>query len=328
MKKKMIIGTALSVLFIYLLVKDLDLRLVTGSFRAVNYGYVGPVLFLHLLIQILRSYRWGLLLSPFQKIGQLDLFAVTSIGFLAIVAVPARIGELARPYLITGKSSIPMAAALGTVIVERVFDVLTVLAVFFGVLFFMPLPPWLMKSSVLFFALTLALLFFLILVMLKRERALAVLMPLLRRLPPRFHHRLDDLLHHFIDGIAVLSEGRMIFYVILLSLLIWFIDVLAIYLLFLSFGFDLPTAAPFVLMAILIIGITIPTAPGFIGNFHYFCYLGLSLFGVSKADALSYAIVLHILSIGLIVVLGLCFLPFNRFSIRDLGMERVIHGQR
>lgn len=327
MKKKMIVGMALSILFVYLSLKNIDPGAVAEGFRTVNYGYIVPVLLLLLLIQILRSYRWGLLLSPFEKIGQFDLFAVTSVGFLAVVAIPARIGELARPYLITGKSSIRMAAALGTVVVERVFDILTVLAIFFGVLFFMPLPSWLMKSSILFLAMTLAVLFLLIFIILKRERTLNILMPLLQKLPDRFHHRLEDLLHHFIDGVAILSEGKMIFFVILLSLFIWFVDVLAIYLLFLSFGFHLPATAPFVLMTILIIGITIPTAPGFIGNFHYFSILGLSLFGVSKADALSYAIVLHILSVGLLVVLGLMFLPFNRFSLADLKARFNINGQ-
>jgi uncharacterized protein (TIRG00374 family) len=327
MKNKMIFGTALSALFVYLSLKDIDPGSVTRAFQAVNYAYIGPVLFLLLLIQILRSYRWGLLLSPFEKIGQFDLFAVTSVGFLAVVAIPARIGELARPYLITGKSAIRMAAALGTVVVERIFDILTVLAIFFGVLFFMPLPPWLMKSSLLFLALTLAVFFFLIFIILKREKALTILTPILQQLPEKFHHRLEDLFHHFTDGVAILSEGKMIFHVILLSLLIWLVDVLAIYLLFLSFGFHLPATASFVLMAILIIGITIPTAPGFIGNFHYFCILGLSLFGVSKADALSYAIVFHILSIGLLIVLGLGFLPFNRFSVADLRAKFGINGQ-
>jgi len=327
MKKKLIIGTALGAFFVYLSLKDIDPGSITKAFGAVNYSYIGPVLFLLLLIQILRSYRWGLLLSPFEKIGQFDLFAVTSVGFLAVVAIPARMGELARPYLITGKSTIRMAAALGTVVVERLFDILTVLAIFFGVLFFMPLPPWLMRSSLLFLALTLVVFFLLIFIILKREKALTILKPVMQKLPEAFHHRLEDLFHHFIDGVAVLSEGRMIFYVILLSLLIWFVDVLAIYLLFLSFGFHLPAAASFVLMAILIIGITLPTAPGFIGNFHYFCILGLSLFGVSKADALSYAIVLHVLSIGLLIVLGLGFLPFNRFSLADLRAKFGINGK-
>jgi uncharacterized membrane protein YbhN (UPF0104 family) len=94
--------------------------------------------------------------------------------------------------------------------------------------------------------------------------------------------------------------------------------VLALYLLFLAFSLTLPVAAAFVVMIILIIGIAIPTAPGFIGNWHYFCILGLGLFGIPKTDALSFAIVYHALSMGIVIVLGLIFLPFNRFSLADL----------
>lgn len=318
MKKKLFVGIAVSAVFIWLSMKDIDFLAVAQEFRSITYVYLVPVLLCLLLIQVLRSYRWGLLLSPFEKVGAFDLFAVTSVGFLAVVAIPARLGELARPYLITGKSSIRMAAALGTIVVERLFDILTVLAIFFGVLIFTPLPSWITKASILFLALTLAALLFMLFTIFKREKALSILMPIFQRLPERFHHRLEDLLHHFIDGIAILSEGKMIFSVIVLSLLIWFVDVLAIYLLFLSFGFHLPVAAAFVVMVILIIGITMPTAPGFIGNWHFSCILGLSLFGVPKADALSYAIVFHFLGIGVIVILGLAFLPFSRFSFREL----------
>jgi hypothetical protein len=74
-------------------------------------------------------------------------------------------------------------------------------------------------------------------------------------------------------------------------------------------------------MVIIILGITIPTAPGFVGNWHFFCILGLSLFGIPKTDALTYAIVLHFLSIGIIVVLGLIFLPFNKFSFSDIRQK-------
>jgi len=106
-----------------------------------------------------------------------------------------------------------------------------------------------------------------------------------------------------------------------LSIIIWLIDVIAIYLLFLAVGFHLPVVAAFVLMIILMIGIAIPTAPGFIGNWHYFCILGLSIFGVPKTDALTFAIIYHILSIGVVIILGLAFLPFNHFSLIDLRRQ-------
>lgn len=107
----------------------------------------------------------------------------------------------------------------------------------------------------------------------------------------------------------------------LLSIAIWLVDWMAIYLLFLAFGLHLPVAAALVLMIILIIGIAIPTAPGFIGNWHYSCVLGLGLFGIPKTDAMTFALVYHALSIGIIILLGLIFLPFNRFSVADLRRQ-------
>jgi len=117
MKKNLIVGLLISALLVYFSLKDIDMGSVAEAFKSVRYGYAFLTLFCLFLIQALRSYRWGLLLAPFDKIGQFDLFAVTSVGFLAVVAIPARLGELARPYLIAGKSNVSMAVALGTVFV-------------------------------------------------------------------------------------------------------------------------------------------------------------------------------------------------------------------
>jgi uncharacterized protein (TIRG00374 family) len=321
MKKKVFAGLALSALMVYLSIRGIDFQGVADGFRTIHYGYVIPALVLLFLMQVLRSFRWGLILSPLANIDQLSLFSVTSVGFLAIVAIPARLGELARPYLITKKSDLKMSSALGTIIVERVLDSLTVLVIAVFVLLFTPLPPWLVRASVLFLLATLALLTVITLMIIKREASLRVLAPLIRKLPARFAERLNRLILHFIDGFRIMVDPALLISVTGLSLFIWLIDVLAIYLLFLAVGFQLPVTAAFVLMIILIIGIAIPTAPGFIGNWHYFCILGLSLFDVPRTEALTFAVIYHAISIGLVVVLGIAFLPFNRFSVADLRQQ-------
>jgi uncharacterized protein (TIRG00374 family) len=321
MKKKMIAGLLLSAMLVYLSIRGIDFQGVAEGFRTIRYGYVLPALALLLLMQVLRSVRWGLILSPLAKIDQLSLFSVTSVGFLAIVAFPARLGELARPYLITKKSPLQMSSALGTIIVERVLDSLTVMVIAVFVLFFIPLPPWLVRASVLFLLATLALITAMILIIIKREASLRFLAPLTRKLPTGFAERLDRLIFHFIEGFRIMVDPALLISVTGLSFFIWLVDVLAIHLLLLAFGFQLPVAAAFVLMIILIIGIAIPTAPGFIGNWHYFCILGLSLFDVPRTEALTFAVIYHALSIGLVVVLGVAFLPFNRFSVADLRRQ-------
>ncbi|MHB8907442.1 MAG: lysylphosphatidylglycerol synthase transmembrane domain-containing protein [Syntrophales bacterium] len=321
MKKKVIGGLALSAVLVYLSIRGIHFQGVADGLRTIRSGYLLPALAAMVLMQILRSVRWGLILRPLAKVDQFSLFSVTNVGFLAIIAIPARLGELARPYLITKKSPLNMSAALGTIFVERVLDSLTVLVITVFVLFFTPLPPWLVRSSVLFLLLTLALASVMILLIVKREASLRVLTPLIGRLPARYTEKANRLISHFIEGFRILVDPKLLAWVTGLSIVIWLADVLAIYLLFLAFRFPLPVAAAFVIMIILIIGIAIPTAPGFIGNWHYFCILGLSLFSVPKTDALTFAIIYHFLSIAVIIVLGLAFLPFNRFSLADLRQQ-------
>jgi glycosyltransferase 2 family protein len=101
MNKKVILGILISVVLVYLSVRGINLQDVLSELKKIQLSYVIFFILLVILMQYLRSYRWGVILQPMEKIDQLSLFSVTSVGFLAIAAIPARIGELARPYLIS-----------------------------------------------------------------------------------------------------------------------------------------------------------------------------------------------------------------------------------
>jgi len=318
MKNKLILGLLIGVILTYFSVRGIHFQDVMHGFRTVKYEYVLPALIIFFFMQVLRSWRWGVILSPIVKVDQLSLFSITSIGFLAIVAIPARIGELARPYLITKKSRIKMTAALGTVFIERIFDSLTVLSVFVFVLFFTPLPSWLVKASFIFSCAVIILFLAMILLIFKRDLFTGILTRIINKVPGKYIMKVTPLINHFIDGFAIITDPLRFFVVICLSALIWLINGAAIYFLFLAFGFPLSPLVAFVLMIILMVGIAIPAAPGYVGNWHYFCILGLTLFGINKTDALTFAVIYHFLSLGVVVLLGLIFLPFNKFSLTDL----------
>ncbi|PKN05265.1 MAG: hypothetical protein CVU74_02650 [Deltaproteobacteria bacterium HGW-Deltaproteobacteria-9] len=320
--KKLITGIFIGIVLVYLSLRGIDFREVADGFGQIRVDYVLLFLAIVFCVQFLRSFRWGLMLRPLERVGQISLFSVTCVGFLAIISLPARLGELARPYLITKKSRIKMTAALGTVLVERVCDSVAVLAIFGAVLFFIPsLPQWLVRSALLISLLTFLFVSFMIAMLMKREAALEALAPLIRRLPERFAVKIDGLLHQLIDGFKIFGNFKLLLQVMLLSVLVWMINAAAIYTLFHAFALHLPFTAATVVMIILLIGIAIPTAPGFIGNWHYACILGLTLFGVPKSEALTFAVIYHFLSIGIVVALGLIFLPFNKFSIADMKKE-------
>ena len=318
MNKKVIVGILISVILVYLSVRGINLQDVFRDLKKIQLTYVIFFILLVILMQWLRSYRWGVILQPMEKIDQLSLFSVTSVGFLAISAIPARIGELARPYLISKRSSIKMSSALGTILVERVLDSFTVLAIAVIVLFLTDLPPWMIRSSIIFFLLALGMFCFIIFLILRRDAALKLINRILSKLPGKFAHKIDELIHHFIDGFKIVTNIKLLLYLFLLSALVWLVDVLAIYMLLKAFGFTLPVMASFVVMIILIVGIAIPAGPGYIGNWHFACVLALSFFGLAKAEALSFAVVYHFLAMVIVVVLGVAFLPFNKFSISDM----------
>ncbi|HRY37362.1 MAG TPA: lysylphosphatidylglycerol synthase transmembrane domain-containing protein [Smithellaceae bacterium] len=321
MNKKILLGIGLGIVLIYFSVRGIDFNETLTDLKKVHLGYAGLSLFFIILMQALRSYRWGVILEPMEKISQFTLFAVTSVGFLAIAAIPARIGELARPYLIAKRSSINMSSALGTIIVERVLDSLAVLTITVAVFILQDLPSWMFKSGILFFSVTMLVIACMIGLIWRRERAVKIIDWILRWLPGKLAQKVNHVIHHFIDGFQVITDVNSLLYLLLLSAVVWLVDVAAIYTLFLAFGFNLSVLAAFVVMVILIAGIAIPTAPGFIGNWHYACILGLSLFGIAKPEGFSFALVYHFLSMIVVIILGAIFLPFNKLSISDMTKQ-------
>jgi hypothetical protein len=321
MNKKLIFGIVLGIVLIYFSVRGIKFDETLFHLKRIHLGYVALSLFLMVFMQVLRSHRWGVILKPLENISQLTLFSVTCVGFLAIAAIPARIGELARPYLIAKRSSIKMSSALGTVVVERALDSLAILTITIVVLMFNDLPSWMIKSGIIFFILTLLMIAMVVGLVWRREDAVLMIERILRLLPGKLGDKVNQVIHHFIDGFLVIADVKRLLYLLFLSAVVWLADVAAIYTMLLAFGFDLPILASFVVMVILVAGIAIPTAPGFIGNWHYACILGLSLFNIAKPEAFSFALVYHFLSMMMIVVLGVAFLPFNKFSISDMTKQ-------
>ncbi|MBN1380364.1 MAG: flippase-like domain-containing protein [Deltaproteobacteria bacterium] len=318
MKKKIVIGVILGAVLLYLSFRGIRFQSVADGLKNIGYGYVIAALLIMFLIQAFRALRWGAILEPLEKVDQLLLFAVTNVGFLAIIAIPARLGELARPYLINQKTHITLSSALGTILIERLSDIFTIMLMLAVSLIFLSMPPWLVKPGILLFLTTMATTTTVVFMVMQPERSLRIIKRILGLLPDKYALLLNRFVSQLIDGLAVIKNPRCLLRIIFFSLIIWSINVLAIYLLFLAFGFDLSPVAAFILMVVLLVGITIPTAPGFIGNWHYFCILALGLFGIAKAEALTFAVVYHFLSVGIITILGLIFLPFYSFSLSNL----------
>lgn len=318
MKKNIVFGVLISGVCIYFAFRGIDFSALTASIASVNYFYIIPVVGIVVLGHYLRCYRWGKILENLVSYDQKTLFILGSIGFMAVGVLPARLGEFARPYLVKKRSGVKMSASMATIIVERVFDLLTLMLFMFIAIIRVSLPPEIVKAGITMLTISVSLFIMLIILAIKREFSIKRIDAVLRVFPPKFAEPLNRLAHSFIDGLQILPDIGKTLYVLFLSVLIWAVVGLSAYVLFLGFGFDLSIYNGYAITVIIALGVMLPAAPGFIGTYHMACKVGLVAFGVSHADALSYAILLHFFQMIPVVVLGLAMLPFQKISFSGI----------
>ena len=183
MKKNIIAGFAISCVCIYFALRGINFSEVASSFAALKYEYVIPVLILILGNLYLRSYRWGIMINTLVSYDQWTLFKFSSIGFMAIAVLPARLGEFVRPYLVKQHSGVRMSATMATVVQERVFDLLTLMIFLFVAIINISVPSIIYIAGTIMMAVSVLLLTGFIFIGAKREFALRKIGGVLNVLP-------------------------------------------------------------------------------------------------------------------------------------------------
>ena len=310
MIKKVFVGIAVSSVFIWLALKGVDLKEVLAGLHNKRYGFLLPVGLVVILTQVVRSVRWGVILSPIKKIDQRTLFPITSVGFLAIIIAPMRLGEVVRPYLISVKNSVPFGSGIATILIERTMDLLMLLVFFFVILSRFPLPHWVTKGGWTLLAIILFELLFIILFMVFPVRIKKIIYPVTKRLPIKIAKRFETFIENIAKGFRIISSVKKFGEILFLSFVVWFLSVWTVYLIFSFSNMRLGILEALTVTTITALGISLPAGPGLIGNFQFGCMFALSLWGIGKNEAFTFAMVFYFTSVGINIVLGLIFLPF------------------
>ena len=315
------IGISVSAVFLWLSLRNADFREVAQAFRTANYWWVIPSVAANLMGLVVRSFRWRFLLKPIRLIRMRDLFSSTMIGFMGNNLFPARLGELLRAYVLGIKTGVSKTASFATIILERMFDGMTVLSMLAVVVVFFDLPfsPMVRKASMASAALYLALLFLMIAMKVRTTRVMRMFETLFSPFPSKIRIRIMRGLHSFVDGLDMLRDAKSIVISLALSALLWMCPAFAIYFILLATGIHLPVYAAFFLLVILCIGVAVPSAPGFLGTIQYVSVIGLALFGVSKSLALSFSVLYHVSQWAPVTAIGLVFFFTQGFSFSRIG---------
>jgi len=292
-----------------------------------DYLYLLPALATVILGLVLRSWRWRYLLAPVSRTGTGLLFTSLSIGYMANTFMPAHLGEFVRTWHCARRTGIAPGSIFATIVVERLIDVVSLLLLLGLALLLFPFPTWVRHSGAVMLALVAGLSVLLLLLKKFKNASLAACERLLRILPGASAARVRGLLEGFICGVSPLQRRGHYPVVAALSLLIWASYALTYQLLFHAFGFvsryRLPWSAALVAMVITTISVVVPSSPGYVGSFHFLCQLSLGLFRVPKGPALSYAFILHAVSVYPLFFLGLVFLAREKLSLAALRKEEI-----
>ena len=326
---KIIISIAVSVVAGYLAFRNVQLNDVMAGIRQADWISVALVLLLITGAQLLRSSRWGLLLEPLESLSQRLLLPITSIGFLFVWILPARLGEVARPYLLQQNSRVGLSPAMGSVVLERLID-----STFLVVLLTICLPALRLPGLILsaFKGFVFILLAAVLLVLLGslpafRERLFKVVFKIL---PGSWSEYLARIAETFYSGMQAVMSVKKLLAILALTSIIWGTGLAAFLVLFRSMDLHLGLLAGTTVLVLTCLGIALPAAPGFIGNYHYACVVAMGLFGVAKDTALAYAILMHFLTIFVLVAMGLFFINASKlkvsFSLRSAIRPKDVEG--
>ncbi len=327
---KLVGGLLVSLAFVWLSLRGKDMGAVWRQLREADYLYLVPYFAILLVIHVVRTIRWGKLIEPLQKVSFARLNAVCAVGFMALVLLPFRLGELARPYLIREKGKISGTAAMASVVVERVLDGLIVAALLIVLLLRIPGESaqirWVRAGGDAMFAFFATLFVFLVVAYWQKPLALRFARATLGRVAPAFCERLCGMLEAFIDGLRALPGWRSLASIVFLTCVYWGINAWGMQILGYGFGIRLGYVQSLTVLGVLVIGVMIPAGPGMAGTFQYFCGLGLALFlgrDATGGRGTAYANVLWASQFVQQVALGVVFL----FS-RHLGVgHRVTFGE-
>ena len=304
------LGIGISVFFLFLAFRKVNLHELRGAVENANYIYLMPAVLLTILSLWIRAFRWQYILQPVKEIRVSSLFSATMIGFMANNLLPARLGEFVRAYVIGQRENISKSSSFSTIVVERIFDGLTLLSFLAIVLILFSFSSlgWLRNAAYIALFIYLFALGFLILLKVQTKRVLRCIVFISKPLPKKARLSVIKISGSFVDGLKILHNTKNIIASAILSLFVWLPSVFVIYFLLISFGIHLPVYASFVLMVILCIGGMIPSAPSFVGTMQFFCVVGLSLFAVSKSQALGFSIIYHASQFIPVTIIGFVYL--------------------
>lgn len=321
---KLIVGIAISIAGLWYAFRGMNFSELIDHLSQTNFSFILLAMGIIVVSVALRAYRWQLMLKPIQTITFNPLFASTMIGYFGNSVLPFRLGEILRAYAISRSDTITTSAAFGTIIIERLLDLIGLAAVMIFFAFFSPLMEWSGHVLVVLVILTVGGL---------------VIIIWLGKSHSNFHEqvvhwkifektsgqKLLSSIQNIFKGIISIGETKHTFALVLLTLALWVLYYICTALVVMATGIELTWVAAGIVLIATTLAITVPSAPGYVGTYHAAAvYVLVNLFNSGLTESQVFAVLIHAVGFIPLVLFGFMYFLRSSIQIKDVQSKEIV----
>ena len=264
---------------------------------------------------LVRARRWPYLFPPGSNPP--GIVPAMMIGYMVNNVLPLRAGEVVRVYVVARRWGGHFWTTAATLIVERVLDSLCIVLILGVLVFMVPVPRIVEWAALVMLAVDVIGISFLIAIATAPARCRAILQRLTGRWPA-LQAKLLQGFERFLHGLDGIRTRSHIVPIILWTIIIWLVPAAAAWTCLRAMHLDLPWLAGWVVLAFVGLGVSIPSAPGYVGVFHAAAVLATSIFGVPETEGLGFGIVFHASQLVPVTVLGWIYLLREQMTLGEV----------
>jgi len=316
------ISIAISAVALWYCFHDSDLRGLALTLSSARWSWIAAMAGITVVTMWLRAMRWKVLLGTVGPVGDAPVISATCIGFMGNMVLPLRAGEAIRPLVVSRGGRISMPAALATVAIDRLMD-LVMLGVFASLtLLLVPASETLRTAARGVVIVVLLGVLALVAIILASDWIESRATPLVRKLPETLARIAEQGMHGFLGGVRGLRDVRTLAAVLAYSTAIW----LTVALMFATGALALRIEAPliplgFAATVIVAAFVSAPSAPGFLGVYQAGSEIALKLFDVHKNASDAFGILTWAVQMVVIVALGMWCLARLNLSLGEMAAK-------
>jgi glycosyltransferase 2 family protein len=311
-RRLLILGAAAVTLgFSYVALNGIDFSDAWRGLRASDYWWLIPALIAFGLGNVARAMRWRSLFRPGRRPPLSTTLNAMMIGYFYNNILPARAGEPARVLVLTQRSSASPVEITGTVVLERLYDVVAVLLIFFAAEPWLPEVSWLGTAAVAAGVLAVAIAVAAAVLVIFEDRPVRALLKPLRRYSHFSGDRLERTVEELVHGLGGLHDWRVALEGLAWTILAWMLSSLSAYFVIVAFHIPVPFSAAVLVQVAIGLAMILPSPPAAVGVFEGATLIALRAYGVSRSVALPYGVVLHLVNFVPFVIVGARLLHYN-----------------